>query len=42
MVQANHRLKRGKVVYNLPHSSLQQIKATFVEGDHGIQLEDDE
>jgi hypothetical protein len=35
-------LKVSKVVYNLPQSSLEQINATFVEGDHGIQLEDDE
>jgi hypothetical protein len=42
MVQSNHRLRGGKIIYNLLHSSLKQIKVTFVKNDHDIQLEDDE
>jgi len=42
MTHATHKLKGGRLVYNLPHSSLEKIKAVLVDGDPDNELEDHE
>jgi hypothetical protein len=38
MTQANHKLKGGKPMYNLPTNSLKHIKVILVENDFDHEI----
>jgi hypothetical protein len=42
MTHATHKLKGGKPIYNLPHSSLERIKDVLVKAYPNNELEDQE
>jgi hypothetical protein len=42
MTHATHKLKGGKLVYNLPHNSLERIKDVLVKVNLDNELEDQE
>jgi hypothetical protein len=42
MTHATHKLKGGKPVYNLPHSSLERIKDVLIKVNLDNELEDQE